>query len=321
MASIVAGMASSHAFTLVDPGTWDRRRERNQDGYRHRYGADPPVLPAVREKVAAETLVVRRERYRRIRNGLDGLRDAAERKRLDAIVVIGDDQDENFTEANLPQIAIYQGAEFYTTERGESGRRRGARYRCHSELAGHLLHGLVEREFDVASCGSFPNDELLSHAHGPILQTVTPEARVPVVLVFVNAIHLPAISPGRCYRLGQAIHGIVCAGGSAERVALYASGGLSHFTAGYPWPHYRGPHSYGSISEEFDRRLLEHMREGRGGKLAELTSEDLLEHGAVEFRSWITVLGALGDARPETLCYEPLYSALMGMGVAYWDLE
>ena len=106
MASIVAGMASSHAFTLVDPDTWDRRRERNQDGYRHRYGADPPVLPAVREKVAAETLVVRRERYRRIRNGLDGLRDAAERKRLDAIVVIGDDQDENFTEANLPQIAI-----------------------------------------------------------------------------------------------------------------------------------------------------------------------------------------------------------------------
>lgn len=321
MASIVAGMASSHAFTLVDPDTWDRRRERNQDGYRHRYGVDPPVLPAVREKVAAETLAVRRERYRRIRAGLDSLRDAAACKQLDAIVVIGDDQDENFTEANLPQIAIYQGAEFYTTERGEGGRRRGTRYRCHSELAGHLLHGLVEREFDVASCGSFPNDELLSHAHGPILQTVTPEAGVPVVLVFVNAIHLPAISPARCYRLGQAIREIVCAGGSAGRVALYASGGLSHFTAGYPWPHYRGPHSYGSISEEFDQRLLEHMREGRGGKLAELTSEELLEHGAVELRSWITVLGALGDARPEMLCYEPLYSALMGMGVAYWDLE
>ena len=61
--------------------------------------------------------------------------------------------------------------------------------------------------------------------------------------------------------------------------------------------------------------------EGRGGSLAQLTSDDLLEHGNVELRSWITVLGAVGDTRPEMLCYEPFYSALMGMGVAYWDLE
>ncbi len=321
MASIVAGMASSHAFTLVDPDSWDRRRERNRGGYRHRYGVDPPVLPAVTEKLALETPDARQERYRRIRAGLDSLREAARRKRLDAIVVIGADQDENFTEANLPQIAIYQGGEFHTTERGEGGRRRGTRYPCHPGLARDLLHGLVEREFDVASCGSFPRDELLSHAHGPVLQTVTPEAHVPVVLVFVNAIHLPAISPGRCYRLGQAVREIVCEGRSAERVALYASGGLSHFTAGYPWPHYRGAHAYGSISEEFDAGLLRHMREGQGRKLADLTSDDLLEHGNIELRSWITVLGALGDARPELLCYEPFYSALMGMGVAYWDLE
>jgi hypothetical protein len=33
------------------------------------------------------------------------------------------------------------------------------------------------------------------------------------------------------------------------------------------------------------------------------------------------MLGAIGDARPEFLVYEPLYRSIMGMGVGYWELE
>jgi hypothetical protein len=314
MGKIVAGMASSHAFTLLDPDKWDEYRERNRAGYKRRYGAEPPVHP----KIAEETLDENRLRYERVRSGLDYLRKQLDEKKPDALILIGDDQNENFKDDNLPQIAIYTGEQFVATERGESG---GTRYRNHAALAQNLLEGLVEREFDVSFAKSFANSALLSHAHAPVLKTVAPEAGVPVVLLFVNAIHMPALSPGRCYRLGAAIRDTIEKRSGIERVALYASGGLSHFTGGYPWRHYQGPHTYGSISEEFDRDALDLMARGEGEKLAALSARDLLDHGDIEMRSWIVLLGAIGRTPARILAYEPFYRAIMGMAVAYWELE
>lgn len=317
MGKIVAGMASSHAFALSDPSEWDRSRERNRSMYARRFGVEPPIHP----KIAEETPEVRQLRYKPVREGLDFLRETLKEKRPEALILIGDDQNEHFKEENLPQIAVYLGGELFTTERREGGRERGPRYRCHSELAQGLLDGLIEREFDVAFCRSFPNSELISHAHGPILRTVMPEADIPVVLLFINAIHVPGISPRRCYRLGQAIKEIIGRRPSGERVALYASGGLSHFTGGYPYKYYKGPYTYGCISEEFDRRALDLMARGEGEKVAQLTSQDLLDNGDPEMRSWITLLGSVGDVPARVLAYEPLYSGILGMGVAYWELE
>jgi aromatic ring-opening dioxygenase catalytic subunit (LigB family) len=318
MAKIIAGLASSHAFALIDPKDWDARRERNLLGYQQRYGVAPPVHP----KIAEENGDIRMRKHESVRNGLDFLRDAVKRSKPDAIILVGDDQNENFVANNLPQLAVYLGDSVVTTDRGKSGQReRGPSYRCHSRLAKELLHGLVERDFDVASCASFAHDELLSHAHAPIMNRLDPAAEIPFILLFVNAIHVPAISPARCYRLGQAISDILDQNGSEERVAIYASGGLSHFTSGYPWPHYKGPFGYGSISEEFDRELMAVMARGEGEILARLKSSDLLEHGDIEFRSWMVLLGAIGNVPTKVNVYEPIYSAIGGMGVAYWDLE
>jgi hypothetical protein len=104
-------------------------------------------------------------------------------------------------------------------------------------------------------------------------------------------------------------------------VAVYASGGLSHFTAGYPWKHYSGPHGLGSISEELDRRVIGWMEQGRGDELGRLTSQELLDNGDIELRSWITLMGAIGNRRPAFLHYEPFYSAVMAMSIGYWELE
>src|SRR5207245_2287639 len=136
---------------------------------------------------------------------------------------------------------------------------------------------------------------------------VDPEARIPVVPIFVNAIHVPAPSPSRCYYLGQTIRRAVERYAGGSRVAIYGSGGLSHFTGGYPWPHYEGPFGYGAISEDFDHWLLSKMEAGEGHALAEISNKDIIANGEIELRSWITVLGALGDVRPEMLTYEPFY--------------
>ncbi len=317
MGKIVAGMASSHAYALEEPTEWDRRRARSRSRFKDRYGTEPPVHP----KVAEETMEMRQERYKRIRDGFSLFREQLKVKRPDALILIGDDQEEHFTEENMPQIALYVGDDLFATERGPEGRRRVGRYRCHSALAETLLGGLVERDFDIAFSRSFPRDELISHAHCPILRRVLPEADIPIVPLFINAIHMPTLSPRRCYKLGQAIREIILERPSAERVCLYASGGLSHFQPDYPFRHYRGPYTLGSISEEFDRRAVDLMGQGKGSLLADLTVQDLLANGDVEMKNWIVLLGAIGDIIPERLVYEPFYSGIMGMAVGYWELE
>jgi aromatic ring-opening dioxygenase LigB subunit len=317
MGKIIAGMALSHAFALLEPDRWDNLRELNRQGYKRRYGEEPPNHP----KIGEETLDGNRQRYQRISSGIEFLRQSIATKKPDAVIVIGDDQNENFRDQDLPQLALYMGDKIVTTERHGGEYQRGPTYPCHSELANRLLHGLVEREFDITACKTFPRDELLSHAHAPVMERLMPDANIPVVLFFVNAIHVPAVTPNRCYRLGQAIGSIIRENREPLRVMLCASGGLSHFTGGYPWKAYRGPYSYGGINEEFDREILDWMAHGDGEKVAQLTSDDLLKNGDIELRSWITLLGAVDNVPAKVLAYEAFYRGIMGMGVAYWDVE
>lgn len=117
MAQIVGGFASSHAYAFLDPDQWDRRREMTRANYARRYG----VTPADRPEVATETLGDNRVRYARIRGGLEHIRAEFERLKPDAWVLIGDDQDENYLEDNLPQFAIYIGDQLVSRYRGEQG--------------------------------------------------------------------------------------------------------------------------------------------------------------------------------------------------------
>ena len=314
MGSLISGMASSHAFALADPSQWDSGRLRNREMYARRYGALPPEQP----QVAEETDDDLRARYARIRDSFDFIQGKLEETRPDALIIIGDDQNENFTEDNLPQIAIFLGDDFLAGGRDRSV--EPVPYGSDPGLAETILFESLDADIDMASVRRFPDNVLLAHAISPILRRVDPEARIPVVPIFVNAIHVPAPSARRCYYYGQTIRRAVEKYAGAGRVAVYASGGLSHFTGGYPYKHYRGPFSYGSISEEFDRRLLTQMQAGDGHSTADLTNDEIIGNGDIEFRSWITMLGAIGDVRPERLVYEPFYRGIMGMAVGYWGL-
>jgi hypothetical protein len=63
------------------------------------------------------------------------------------------------------------------------------------------------------------------------------------------------------------------------------------------------------------------MKSGDGEKFSRFSSQDLLDNGEIELRSWITLLGAVGQTPAQILAYEPFYSANMAMSVAYWPLE
>jgi Catalytic LigB subunit of aromatic ring-opening dioxygenase len=313
MGQIVGGLASSHAYTFLQPAEWETRRQATRGNYARRYGVEPPERP----EVAGEAPEANEQRFRQIRDGLAGLRDKLEALQPDVLILIGDDQDENYREDNLPQFAIYTGDSAVAARRGSA---EGTRYRCDAALAASILEGAVEAGFDLASSKTFPDDALISHAHTDVLRFMDPEGRIPIVPIFINAIHVPAPTPRRCYDFGSALRTIIESQPDGKRVALYASGGLSHYTAGFPWPHYDGPATLGSIAIDFDRRAVGLMAEGRGSELANLSSRDILDSGNIEMRQWIVLMGAMGEARPERLVYEPFFRGLMGMAVGSWDL-
>jgi aromatic ring-opening dioxygenase catalytic subunit (LigB family) len=313
MGSLVAAMASSHAFAVAPPEKWDELRERNRNIYAQRQNI---TVPPPHERVGNETWDDVEKRYGRVRDGLFELKRVIEKSKPDALVVIGDDQNENFTSQNVPQFAIYTGSEAVFFDRLF---KQEQTYRCEAGIAQTILNSAVEGGFDLSFSESFPDKRLISHAHAePLMRILLPNADVPIVPIYVNAIHPPGPTPGRCYAFGQLLGDIVRNRLADKRIAIYASGGLSHFTAGYPWRHYHGPFGYGCISEDFDRKILHWIEAGESSKLAELSSAELLEHGDIELRSWIILAGAVGAVPAQVLAYEPLYRGLMGMAVAQW---
>jgi hypothetical protein len=317
MAQLVFGAATSHAVALMEPTTWDQFRTWNRELYARRYGTLPPEHPRVAEESDAEII----ERYQAVRYGHDMLRDWLREAQLDALIFVGDDQNENFTEELLPQLAIYLGEEFRCSDRIGADACEQV-YPAHAGFAWHLYEHCIDAGFDLVACRRFPDGRLKAHAVGPVLARLIPDRSIPVVPLFVEAIHYPAISPARCYQLGQALRAAVESWAGGKRVGICASGGLSHFTAGYPYAalERRYGFGYGDISIEFDHQVLDWLRAGDGAKLASLTSRDLLEHGEVELRSWIVLAGMVGRTPAQILAYEPFYRGLMGMGVAAWQL-
>ncbi len=139
------------------------------------------------------------------------------------------------------------------------------------------------------------------------LHFTMPAPEVPIVPLHVNVYLPPQPTPQRCHAWGRALGEIL--GARPERVVLMASGGMSH---------YPGTDRYASPDFDWDRRVLDTLRDGRGAELAALTGEELDKAGNVELRTWITVLGAVGAAKAEIYCYEPSWHH--GNAVVEWQV-
>ena len=63
MGRIVGGLASSHAYTFLEPTEWETRRQFTRSNYARRYG----VEPAERPEVVGETFDANEHRFGRIR--------------------------------------------------------------------------------------------------------------------------------------------------------------------------------------------------------------------------------------------------------------
>jgi 2,3-dihydroxyphenylpropionate 1,2-dioxygenase len=112
------------------------------------------------------------------------------------------------------------------------------------QLANELIDACLDGGFDPL----FSDELLFDHATYLPLHFLNPNMAVPVVPVIINTLTPPMPSAKRCFAfgefLGQVLHR------SEKRIALIATGGLSH------WP---GEAQHGRINIPFDKQFLENL--------------------------------------------------------------
>jgi 2,3-dihydroxyphenylpropionate 1,2-dioxygenase len=205
----------------------------------------------------------------------------------DVLIFLGSDHLETFSIGCVPTFAILAGnhaiAEF-------AGRR--FEVPVHREMAEEFLTRLIRADFDLA----YSEDAILGHTFAVPFEFVLGGRDIPVIPFHTNVYMPPLPSPRRCAALGRAIAQIVAA--RPERVAILASGGMSHYpgTWKYPQPEF-----------DFDRWVIGELERGNADAVLDLTVEQLDEVGNTELLTWAILFGAIGNRRGELLQYTPTW--------------
>ena len=330
MADIVLGIASSHTPQLSsgvdmwpDHAERDRRQPRllGKDGEYH--GWDE-ILTAVSADMERELdPAVWDAKYRRCQDAIVGLSERLTKAAPDIAIVIGDDQRELFLDDGIPALACFAGDELVdfppddaALARMPQGIRAASwavhasqpeRHPVSAELSRHLAEQLVGADFDIMLFSQQPSGRTLGHAFTFPRYRLGLPATTPIVPVFVNTYYQPNVpSAARCFGLGQVVRRAVASWDSGARVAIIASGGLTHFV----------------IDEDLDRRVLAGITDHDPELLTSL-SRAHLRSGNSEILNWVAAAGALEGLAATAVDYVPGYRSPAGTGTgmafAYWE--
>ena len=261
------------------------------------------------------------ERAARCTANVQRLAGVIENANLDALIIIGDDQNEQFFDDNMPAILVYWGdeiennplhmdddaPEFWRTARSQYHEAEGSRsYPVASKLALHVIQSLMDDGFDLSQAKRLSKPHGEGHAFGFVHRRLMPSKVVPIVPVALNTYFPPnQVRPRRCVDLGRAIRKAVASAPGHQRVGILASGGLSHFT----------------VDEEMDRGVLDACKRNDGATLGAIPMAKL-NSGSSEIRNWIVVAGASEQLKTDWQDYVPCYRSAAGtgcgMGFAVW---
>jgi hypothetical protein len=335
MAQIVLGLATSHGPQLtVPPELWKLRASADRENPRLWFRGAAYSYDGLASLRAHEdfgrwiTPAEQQARFDRCQIAIRTLADVYAEANPDLAVIVGNDQFELFSEENAPAFSVYRGATVENIPKTPEQLAQipeGARpaeisycpperteYPCHPGLGRHIIDSLIAEGFDVAQSTRLPVGRLgtnsIPHAFGYVYRKVMRDRVVPHVPILVNT-HYPPNRPraGRCLDFGRAVARSIQSWQSDARVAVIASGGLSHYV----------------IDEDLDRSFLAAM-EKRDMQWVRTMSEDVFEAGTAEIKNWIPVFGAAVEAglNMKLVDYVPCYRTEAGTGNAlsfvYW---
>jgi len=272
------------------------------------------------------------QEHERLQRGIAEVRQSLQDAKPDVVIIISDDQDEILFDDNMPAFSIYWGETVKLLPRQvppdatEMRKKIMAGYGdveldvpVDSELGEHVIKSLIDQDFDISHSRYLRNEYGgnigpsgyvwwkretpprpfgIGHGWGFVVKRLMDNKPFPILPVIINTCYPPnQPTPRRCYALGKAIRNAVKSWDSNKRVAIVASGGLSHFV----------------VDEEIDRMVIQGMQEHDGELLGSIPRERL-NSASSEIRNWITAAGALSDLDFELIEYVPAVRTPAGTG-------
>jgi 2,3-dihydroxyphenylpropionate 1,2-dioxygenase len=243
------------------------------------------------------------EQAKRFFAGYERLKERLEAARPELLIVITPEHWANFFLDKMPPFCLGTGEEFKGPLEDPSFLRVPRTKVLGSPSRARKLFDAMSQEIDLA----FSQELILDHGSMVPLHFLTPKMNLPVIPLIVNCLAHPMPPLSRCYRMGQVLGAIVR--DWPDRVALLATGGLSH------WP---AMLEAGKINSEFDRRFLQWLATGSVQEYFRYSDREVEAQagpGAHEIRTWVALAGAMAGAKGEVLAYEPVKAWATGCAI------
>ena len=321
MAKLVYGFGASHTPMLtLDGKRWSERAadDRRNPSLNTSDGRFLSYEQLVSERGEPYGDVATEQRFLELeaasQRALDKIADELRVAAPDVMVIIGDDQEELFSSANMPAISVFFGEHvtmhpFQITEQSPSwlsavtkGYAMDAAHEFagHPELAQDIIRGLIERDIDIATsaCVKNPHEAGFGHAYGFLIARLFGSRPIPVVPVLLNTYYPPnQMTARRCHHIGRAMRAAIEASPLDLKVAVAASGGLSHFI----------------VDETLDHKVLKAL-ESHDAETLRAIPQGALNSGSSEIRNWIMTGGLVEGLRMRWSEYHPVRRTPAGTG-------
>jgi aromatic ring-opening dioxygenase catalytic subunit (LigB family) len=236
------------------------------------------------------------------------LGDEMRRAEPQTVIVVSDDHVHNFFLDNFPAFCIGAAAE-YPTPVEHWLKAQKQTLHGDSDLGAHLLGEALRSGFDP----SFSMELTLDHGVLTPLHLAGMAGAVRVVPLLVNCVQPPLPTMQRALDWGRFVGRAVKSFAARERVAVLATGGISHDIA---------TPRMGAVNETFDREFMRLLGAGDDAALVRYATEHVDEagNGAEEIRTWLVAHGAAAGAAFEPVYYKAVSNWYTGIGLGRWRI-
>ena len=239
------------------------------------------------------------------------MRRRLEAARPDVLVMFSNDHLLNWPMNNIPEYTVGIGEEHVGPADWFDEWLGMEKYRIpgHPTLARFIVNEAARRSVALSYLRAMQFDDGISVP----THYLNPDARFRLVPVTMNCTVPPIPNPSRAYEVGCVLRDVVHAFPGRDRIAVIATGGLSHEPGGprYFW-----------VDEPFDRWFLDLLKRGDHQALLNECTLERMEAagsgGTAELLAWILVL-AFTRGPADVLAYMPAVAWRSGTGMVVWN--
>ena len=259
--------------------------------------------------IVREWASVTPEHKKRLTGALQELGRRLDAARADVLIEVSPDHWVNFFINNLPSVCIGVGVENegppepflkdfpYKILPGDPG------------LARHILTTALKDGFEP----SISHRLILDHGFCIPLWRMELKRMPRLIPIIVNDLEPPMISIRRALDWGRLLKRSIESYPEKLRVAILATGGLSH-SIGEP--------TMGDIDEAFDQGCIRVFSDGAEAPMIDFLETGLTTtgNGGHEVRNWVVAHGAAGSRGFAMIDYLPVPEVYVGCGFASWKI-